>query len=90
MRADPALPARPLGKNAEKGPKRSPKCGKIGRNWVKNKILVMDDEPMVQNVLGKMLLAMGYEVESAQDGVAARELYTRVQDTKKSFCHRNP
>jgi PAS domain S-box-containing protein len=51
----------------------------------KGKILVMDDEPMVRTVLGKMLLAMGYEVESAQDGAQALELYTRAQDTGDPF-----
>ncbi|MBU4448427.1 MAG: response regulator, partial [Proteobacteria bacterium] len=51
----------------------------------KGRILVMDDEPMVRKVLGKMLLAMGYEVESAQDGAQALELYTRAQDTGDPF-----
>lgn len=51
----------------------------------KGKILVMDDEPMVREVLGKMLLTMGYEVESAQDGAKAIELYTRAQDTGDPF-----
>ena len=45
----------------------------------------MDDEPLVRKVLGKMLLAMGYEVESAQDGAQALELYTRAQDTGDPF-----
>jgi two-component system cell cycle sensor histidine kinase/response regulator CckA len=51
----------------------------------KGKILVMDDEPMIRTVLGKMLLAMGYEVESAHDGKQALELYTRAQDTGDPF-----
>ena len=51
----------------------------------KGKILVMDDEPMLRMVLAKMLLTMGYEVESAQDGAQALELYTRFQDTEDPF-----
>jgi CheY-like chemotaxis protein len=51
----------------------------------KGKILVMDDEPLVRKVLGKMLLAMGYEVESVEDGAQALELYTRAQDTGDPF-----
>ena len=51
----------------------------------KGKILVMDDEQMVREVLGKMLLTMGYEVESAQEGTKAIELYTRAQDTGDPF-----
>jgi CheY-like chemotaxis protein len=49
------------------------------------KILVMDDEPMVLNVLGKMLLTLGYEVEFAKDGMKAIELYTQAQDTGDPF-----
>jgi len=51
----------------------------------KGKILVMDDEPMVRQVLSKMLLTMGYEVEAAQDGARAIELYTQAQDTGDPF-----
>lgn len=51
----------------------------------KGKILVMDDEPIIREVLGKMLLTMGYEVDSAQDGAKALELYTRAQDTGDPF-----
>ncbi|MCK9375648.1 MAG: PAS domain S-box protein [Syntrophobacterales bacterium] len=50
------------------------------------KILVMDDESMVREVLGKMLMTLGYEVESAQDGAKAIELYTRAQDTGDPFA----
>jgi PAS domain S-box-containing protein len=51
----------------------------------KGKILLMDDEPMVRMVLGKMLLTIGYEVEAAEDGAKAVELYTRALDTGDPF-----
>jgi two-component system, cell cycle sensor histidine kinase and response regulator CckA len=51
----------------------------------KGKILLMDDEPMVRTVLGKMLLTIGYEVEAAEDGAKALELYTRALDTGDPF-----
>ena len=50
------------------------------------KILVMDDESIVREVLGKMLMTLGYAVESAQDGAKAIELYTRAQDTGDPFA----
>ena len=34
----------------------------------KGKILVMDDEEMVREVLGRMLARLGYEAEFARDG----------------------
>ncbi len=51
----------------------------------KGKILVMDDESMVREVLRKMLQTMGYEVKLAEDGIKAIELYTRAQDTGDPF-----
>jgi PAS domain S-box-containing protein len=51
----------------------------------KGKVLIMDDESMVRKVLGKMLLALGYDVEFAQDGAEAIESYTRAQDTGDPF-----
>ena len=43
------------------------------------RILVMDDEPLVREVVGKMLRALGYEPLLAQDGREALELYAREQ-----------
>ncbi len=39
------------------------------------KILVMDDEEMVCNVVERMLMKMGYQVQIAKDGKEAIELY---------------
>ncbi len=52
----------------------------------KGKVLVMDDDTMVREVLGKMLQTMGYEVKLADDGTKALELYTRAQDTGDPFA----
>ena len=43
-----------------------------------NRILVVDDEPDILRVLSKSLKADGYEVETAPDGEAALEVYTRT------------
>jgi CheY-like chemotaxis protein len=43
------------------------------------RILVMDDEPLVREVVGKMLHALGYEPVLAQEGREALELYARAQ-----------
>ncbi|MGC2433415.1 MAG: response regulator, partial [Desulfobaccales bacterium] len=49
------------------------------------KILVMDDEAMVREVLGMMLLKLGYEAQFAQDGVAAIELFSQAQGSADPF-----
>jgi PAS domain S-box-containing protein len=52
----------------------------------KGKILVMDDEAMVREVLGKMLLALGYEVKSAEDGAEAIEFFRQSQKAGDPFA----
>jgi hypothetical protein len=44
------------------------------------KILVMDDEESVREVVGEMLRAVGYEYELAKNGSEAVELYKRALD----------
>ncbi len=50
------------------------------------KILVMDDEAMVREVLGKMLLSLGYEVEFAKDGAEAIELFSQSKKSGDPFA----
>ncbi len=50
------------------------------------KVLVMDDEPMVGEVLGRMLRTLGYEVQLVKDGAKAIEFFTRAQDTGSPFA----
>ena len=52
----------------------------------KGKILVMDDEAMVREVLGMMLLTLGYEANFAKDGVEAIELFSQAQGSADSFA----
>ncbi len=52
----------------------------------KGKILVMDDEAMVREVLGMMLLTLGYEAKFAQDGVEAIEMFSRAQGSAEPFA----
>jgi two-component system cell cycle sensor histidine kinase/response regulator CckA len=49
------------------------------------KILVMDDEESVREVLGEMLKAVGYEYELAKNGSEAVELYKRALDKGRPF-----
>ena len=51
----------------------------------KGKILVMDDEVMVRQVLDKMLRHLGYEAEFAGDGDEAIALFTRAQKSGEVF-----
>jgi PAS domain S-box-containing protein len=52
----------------------------------KGKILVMDDEAMVREVLGMMLLTLGYEANFAKDGVEAIELFSQAQGSADPFA----
>lgn len=49
------------------------------------RILVMDDEEIIQEVLSNMLEFLGYDVEIANDGVQAIERYEQAAQSGKSF-----
>ncbi|GAG04449.1 unnamed protein product, partial [marine sediment metagenome] len=49
------------------------------------KILFMDDEKSIRETVFKMLTYMGYDVESAKDGVEAIKLYEKSRDNGKPF-----
>ena len=51
----------------------------------KGKILVMDDEAMVRNILEKMLHHLGYEVELAGDGAEAVAKFIAGQEAGEPF-----
>ncbi|MDP2044754.1 MAG: response regulator, partial [Deltaproteobacteria bacterium] len=52
----------------------------------KGKILVMDDEEMVQKVLGGMLARLGYEAEFAGDGSEAIKMFVQAQEVGQAFA----
>jgi len=49
------------------------------------RILVMDDEPIVREVLGEMLTRLGFEVEYAQDGAEAVKIYRVAKKIDQPF-----
>ncbi|MCK5341734.1 MAG: response regulator, partial [Desulfobulbaceae bacterium] len=49
------------------------------------KILVMDDDDMVRNVTSEMLTTLGYEVETARNGVEAIKLYQQSSEAGKPY-----
>ena len=51
----------------------------------KGKILLMDDEEIVRNVAGAMLKYIGYEVDFAEDGAEAIELYRKAKESGQPF-----
>jgi two-component system, cell cycle sensor histidine kinase and response regulator CckA len=51
----------------------------------KGKILVMDDEEPLREVLGKMLETLGYETEFAKDGAEAVEMYKNALESEKPY-----
>ena len=50
------------------------------------RILVMDDEEMVRNVLRQLLESLGYTVECVQDGTEAVAAYQRAQAAGQPFA----
>lgn len=51
----------------------------------KPRILVMDDEEIIQDVLSNMLDFLGYEVEIASNGTQAIDMYVKAKETQKPF-----
>ncbi len=52
---------------------------------VKGKILVMDDEQLVQDIASRMLVMLGYEVVVASDGERAIHLYQEAMKGEEPF-----
>ncbi|MBM4293794.1 MAG: PAS domain S-box protein, partial [Deltaproteobacteria bacterium] len=52
----------------------------------KGKVLVMDDEEMVREVLGRMLARLGYEAEFAGEGGEAIEIFVQAQGAGQAFA----
>jgi CheY-like chemotaxis protein/anti-sigma regulatory factor (Ser/Thr protein kinase) len=69
---------------SKKRPIKKEKRGKRA-DIIKGKILVMDDEEMVRLVARTMLKRIGYEVESANDGAEAIELYKKAKELGQPF-----
>lgn len=67
---------------------REPLTGKMSEKTLvtgMGKVLVMDDEESVREVVGEMLKAVGYEYELAKNGSEAIELYKRALDKGRPF-----
>ncbi len=51
----------------------------------KKRILVMDDELLVRDVMEQLLQVKGYDVETAADGLEAIELYKKAKEADNAF-----
>jgi len=51
----------------------------------RGKVLIMDDQPMVRQTLGDILVFMGYEVALAENGAEAIEIYLKAQESGRPF-----
>lgn len=54
-------------------------------NTIKKRVLLMDDEPMIQRVTGQMLENLGYEVDKVFNGEEAIESYTGHFEKETAF-----
>lgn len=51
----------------------------------KGRILIMDDETMIRNLLSEMLRYSGFEVVASKDGAEAIELYKKAIEAEQTF-----
>ena len=51
----------------------------------KGRILIMDDEEEIQDVLGKMLEHLGFDIDLAHDGKTAVSYYTQALESNASY-----
>ena len=51
----------------------------------KGRVLVMDDEEMIRDLVGRILGSLGYEVEFSQDGAEAIEIYKKAMASEEPF-----
>jgi PAS domain S-box-containing protein len=62
-----------------------PETCPIPIRW-QGKVLIMDDEEMVREVLGRMLSRLGYEVDFASDGSQAIEKFVGARADRRPFA----
>lgn len=58
---------------------------KPGTTKNRKRVLVMDDEAMIREVMERLLTTSGYDVEMAADGIEAINLYIRAKEADNSF-----
>jgi CheY-like chemotaxis protein len=49
------------------------------------RVLIMDDEEIIRNVVGEMLMQLGYDVGFAEDGAEAIRLYREAMEASRPF-----
>ncbi len=52
---------------------------------LKGRILVMDDEAIVRDMISQLLTAKGYRVHAANDGLSAIDLYLKARESGESY-----
>lgn len=52
---------------------------------VGGRVLIMDDEEIIRNVVGEMLTQLGYDVGFAEDGAEAVRLYREAMEASRPF-----
>jgi CheY-like chemotaxis protein len=69
----------------ELSPKEEPASESFDALSVKGKVLVMDDEENIRQVVAEMLRFIGYDVTLSRDGEETVLLYTQALDTNQPF-----
>ena len=80
------LPAADIAADAEsKTCEAKPGAQPNGMITGSGKILVMDDEAMIRELAGNMLRHLGYEVDFAEEGLAALDKYQAAMDASEPY-----
>lgn len=51
----------------------------------KGRVLLMEDEDIIRKTISRLLVKLGYEVESARNGEETLEIYKKALDTRNVF-----
>ncbi|MDQ5986224.1 MAG: Sensor histidine kinase RcsC [Syntrophus sp. SKADARSKE-3] len=55
------------------------------RETVRERILVMDDDRMIRDMLSDLLTSLGFIVDTAEEGFAAIDLYIKAKESRKPY-----
>ncbi len=57
----------------------------LGEQRRRQSILFMDDDPLIRTIAGEMIRELGYEVDFAEHGERAVELYRSAREAGKTY-----
>jgi two-component system, cell cycle sensor histidine kinase and response regulator CckA len=80
-----------ISKGVRLNPEQSSACAAVERDYsektsaVKGRVLLMEEEPSIRNLIERMLAPKGFDIVCANDGAEAIELYKDAKARQRSF-----